>query len=104
MSDRAWKRRERRIADLLGGRRVPVTGRNRGDAPDVEHEDLAIEVKDRKRLPAWIHDALAQATACARPGQLPIAVLHQRGQQYDQSMVVIQIGQFVRWLEERQVI
>jgi hypothetical protein len=32
-----WKQAERRIADLLGGQRIPVTGRQRGDTPDIEH-------------------------------------------------------------------
>ena len=37
MSDTRWKATERRIAALLGGRRVPVSGRGRGDQPDVAH-------------------------------------------------------------------
>jgi hypothetical protein len=55
-----WKRTERKIAAQLGGRRVPVTGRARGDAPDVAHDWLAIEVKHKARLPDWLHDAMAR--------------------------------------------
>ena len=55
-----WKTAERRIAELLGGQRIPVTGRQRGDTPDIEHAALSIEVKSRKSLPAWVLKALNQ--------------------------------------------
>jgi hypothetical protein len=58
-----WKRTERKVAALLGGVRVPVSGRARGDAPDVAHARLSIEVKSRKELPAWLMDAMVQAEA-----------------------------------------
>ena len=67
MSDKRWKATERRIAALLGGRRVPVSGRGRGDAPDIAHPWLALEVKDRATLPAWLLDALDQAERSATP-------------------------------------
>ncbi len=60
-----WKDCERRIAEVLGGVRVPVSGRQRDHAPDVEHSTLAIEVKSRKRLPNWLEDALRLAEASA---------------------------------------
>lgn len=40
-----WKACERRVAEVLGGVRVPITGRQRGATPDVEHAALSIEVK-----------------------------------------------------------
>ena len=54
MPDRRWKQTERKVAALLGGQRVPVSGRGRGDAPDIDHTWLAVEVKDRASLPAWL--------------------------------------------------
>ncbi len=51
MSERAWKRTERAIAARLGGVRVPVSGRQRGDAPDIAHPTFAVEVKSRASLP-----------------------------------------------------
>jgi hypothetical protein len=92
-----WKRAERRVAGLLGGRRVPVTGRARGDAPDVAHPWLSIEVKQRQRLPGWIIDALRQAAAAAAPEQLPVVVLHEHGQRYGDSLVVLRLADFVDW-------
>ncbi len=50
---RDWKQAERRIAAILGGRRIPVSGRGRGDNPDIEHPALSVEVKARASFPAW---------------------------------------------------
>jgi hypothetical protein len=91
----AWKRTERAVAQRLGGRRVPVTGRARGNAPDIAHPRLSVEVKHRKTLPAWLVDAMAQARAAARDGQTPIVVLHQNGQRHDDDLVVIAIADFL---------
>jgi len=53
-----WKRRERDVARLLGGRRIPVTGLDRHGA-DVETELLAVQVKHGRRRPAFLRDWLA---------------------------------------------
>lgn len=100
MSDKRWKATERHIARLVGGRRVPVTGRARGDTPDIAHPWLSIECKDRATLPAWLLDALAQAEAAATPSQLPIAVLHQAGDRYDRALVVVRLADFLTWCGE----
>lgn len=90
-----WKAVERKIAAMLGGRRVPITGRVRGDAPDIAHDWLSPEVKHRKKLPEWLHDAISQAVASKRGEQLPIVVLHERGMRYRDSFVVMKLGDFV---------
>jgi len=97
VSERRWKRTEREIAARLGGKRVPVMGRARGDVPDVAHPWLAVEVKSRQRLPAWLREALAQAVAAARDGQLPIVVLHQCGERHDDDLVVVTLQDFQAW-------
>jgi len=97
VGDKRWKNTERRIAALLGGRRVPVSGRGRGDAPDIAHPWLALEVKDRASLPAWLLDALDQAEASATPAQLPVAVLHRSGDRHDAALVVLRLAAFVDW-------
>ncbi len=98
MADKRWKATERRIAALLGGRRVPVSGRGRGDAPDIAHPWLSLEVKDRATLPAWLLDALDQAERSATPAQLPVAVLHQAGDRHAAVLVVLRLADFVAWL------
>jgi hypothetical protein len=86
-----WKQTERRIASILGGVRVPVTGRQRGATPDVEHPVLSIEVKSRKSLPGWLLDAMEQAQAASEDSRLPVAVLHQDRQQYADSLCVLRL-------------
>ncbi len=87
-----WKRTERRIAAELGGQRVPVTGRSRGDAPDIAHDRFGIEIKERGAVPAWLHDAMAQAVAAATGDRIPVAVLHERGQKYRDCYALIRLA------------
>lgn len=97
MPDRAWKVCERVVARRLGGERVPITGRQRGDVPDVQHDWLSIECKHRKALPAWLKDALSQAHAAARDGRLPVAVLHEAGTRHDGDVVCMSLIDFEAW-------
>lgn len=97
----SWKHVERETAALLGGERVPVTGRARGSAPDVEHPWLAVEVKTTKRLPALIVKAMAQADASAefcrrRTGKrkMPVVVIHQDRTPYGWSVVSLRLQDF----------
>ena len=94
-----WKACERRIAELLGGRRVPVTGRQRGDAPDIEHEALSIEVKSRKALPAWLMGALEQAQTASKNGKMPVVVLHQDHRPYTESLILLRLSDFADYLK-----
>ena len=94
-----WKQAERRIAKLLGGRRIPVTGRQRGDVPDIEHDTLSIEVKSRKALPAWLLGALNQAQAASKNGKVPVGVLHQDRAPYAESLVMLRLEDFAGYLK-----
>ncbi len=95
MSERLWKKTERAIAHRLGGRRVPVTGRARGDVPDISHPWLAVEVKTRQALPQWLKAALQQAKAAASEGRLPVVVLHEVGCRHDGDLVLLTLQDFV---------
>ena len=95
-----WKQAERRIAEILGGQHIPVTGRQRGDTPDIEHAALSIEVKSRKSLPAWLLDALNQAQAASKDGKkMPVVVLHQDHAPYAHSLVVLKLKDFADHLK-----
>jgi hypothetical protein len=72
MPEARWKRIERQTARLLGAQRLPSSGR---PAPDILAGPFCIEHKVRKRLPAWLLQALAQARQTAGPGQIPLVVL-----------------------------
>lgn len=100
MSEKSWKRTERRVAELLGGVRVPVSGRQRGATPDVEHPTLSIEIKSRKSLPAWLIDALEQAQAASENGRVPVAILHQDRKQYADCLCVLRLEDFASLLKE----
>ena len=65
--------------------------------PDVETTAYSVEVKSRKRLPAWLEDAVCQAEAHATPGKLAIVVLHQTGRRHDNDLVVVRLSGFVAW-------
>ena len=96
-----WKKCGLRLAKLLGGERMPVTGRGRGDAPDIAHPIFSVEVKSRKTIPAWFEETLAQAGASALPAQLPVAVLHRDGDRYADALVVVRLKRFVLQLGEQ---
>jgi len=73
MGELRWKRCEREVAKLLGGRRLPNTGR---PSPDVLSPRWACEVKLRSRLPQWLERAVHQAEAAAKEtGRMPLLVL-----------------------------
>src|SRR5437879_6594444 len=95
MADKARKVTERRIAALLGGTRVPVSGRGRGDRPDIRHSWLSPEVKSYATRPPSLHESMAQAKASARDGQLSISVLHRSGDRYTEALVVLTLGDFL---------
>jgi hypothetical protein len=93
--DKVWKQAERAVARLLGGRRTPLSGAAGG--ADVATAWCVAEVKHRKRLPQWLEAALIQAERSARPGQLAVAVLHEHGRRYRDSVLLMRLGDFLDW-------
>lgn len=91
---KSWKSVERAIAKSIGGVRVPITGRARGSAPDITHPDLSSEVKSRASIPGWLEEAVQQAEASARDGQLPVAIIHEDFRGFDTSLVVVRLAAF----------
>ena len=94
-----WKASERKVAALLGGRRIPVSGRGRGDNPDIHHELFSIEVKSRKTIPAWLEDAMRQAEVSVKGKRLPVVVLHQDHMPYTESLVLLRLSDFADYLK-----
>ena len=95
-----WKVLERKLAAILGGERVPVNGRRRGDVPDIAHPTLSIEVKHRKKLPDWQHNAFDQARAANHGNtKLPIVILHEDRMRYMDSWVMLSLKDFLDLLE-----
>jgi hypothetical protein len=96
MPDRLWKQTERKVATMLGGKRVGPAGRK---GADLAHEHLSVEVKERRRLPAWLLHAMAQAVGSA-DGRLPMVVLHRAGDRYEDAMVIVRMKDWREWYGE----
>lgn len=98
MPEKAWKYWERKIADYIGGKRVPVTGRTRGDAPDIEHNWLSPEVKYTSgTLPKKWYEARAQAEASARARQLPVQIYCEKGMKTGDAFIMMRLSDFKDW-------
>lgn len=93
-----WKKHERRVARLLGGKRNGATG---AATADVESDWLAVECKARKALPQWLENALLQAENAAGDEQLPIAVLHQVGRHSRNDIVCLRLSDFAEWFGDQ---
>ena len=78
MSDTLWKQTERKLAQLLGGQRIPVHSTS-GVACDVSTPTLSCEVKERKDLPAWLEDAVDQSKTNCEANKMPVVILHKKG-------------------------
>ena len=109
-----WKASERRMAAILGGVRVPVTGRARGSVPDIEGASvagrrLAVEHKYGSRIiSARVHEALLQARAARRaPADSAIVTIEEAGLgRLNERLVLMDAQDFadvIAWYEkERQ--
>ncbi len=96
----SWKRWERVIAKFIGGERVPVSGRARGDAPDIDHAWLSVECKHTSgTLPKLWYKARAQAEASARGNQLPVQIYTEKGMNVGDAFIVMRLSDFKdHWL------
>ncbi len=96
MTTRAtWKASERRVAEDLGGRRIPVTGIDR-DGADVVTPMFHIQVKLRKVLPEWLWGWLSGVRMDAKPhGKVGILILKKPRQKDTDGLVVMSYGDFV---------
>lgn len=93
MADQRWKRAEREIATLLGGVRLPNSGTGQ---PDVIAGNLAVQVKTKTALPAWLVDAMDQAIRDAGDTQQPVVVLNFVGQgRKARRLLVADLGRVV---------
>ncbi len=95
MPDRYWKAIGRRIAHLFGTRRIGT--REGGPAPDFENSWVVGEVVCHP-IPEWILKELAQAERRVTDRQkLRLLVIHEKGQDLDNALVVMRLSQFRDW-------
>jgi hypothetical protein len=99
-----WKASERRMAARMGGERVPVSGRQRGDQPDIAGASIAgiplsIEHKYGQRiLSARLHEALDQAEAARRsPDEMAVVTVEEvREGRMNRHLVVVDADDWQR--------
>jgi len=100
MTDKTWKAVERKYAQLFGIREGR-TGPKGENWPDAIGEGYTLEVKHRSTgIPQWLLDAVEQAehnTNLRAPGKLPLTILHKKGQQYQDGLVVLRVRDFLDW-------
>ncbi len=95
MPNTYWKTIERRIARIFDTERIGT--REGGPAPDWENEWTVGEVVCHP-IPEWILKELVQAErkVTERP-KLRLLVIHEKGQDLDNSLVVMRLSQFRDW-------
>ena len=76
MTDKPWKRAERRVCKLFNATRIPITGRAELDGTSPLY---GLEVKYRESLPKWMKHAMSQAKAGSTGDQWPVVVLVEKG-------------------------
>jgi hypothetical protein len=83
---------------------VPITGRQSGYRPDIEHPWMALEVKRWARLPERVAEALDQAEKAIEyaqrrqgAGKLPVAIIHADHTRFENSLVVLWLRNADEW-------
>ena len=89
---RFGKNVERHIAKIMGGKRMGILGKQ-----DVVTDKFDIECKGVKRtvISKWF----AQAKKNTTEDKLPLLVVHPVNTLYEESFVIIRLGDFQRLLE-----
>jgi len=80
-----------RLPRALGGTRVGCTGR---DTSDVTTDWLAVEVKTRRKFPAWLLEAMQQARMNRRGDRLALVILHEVRARHDDDLVLLRLADF----------
>jgi hypothetical protein len=93
MPDRTWKRRERDVAKLLGGQRIPVTGER--DGVDVRSPAFVVQVKHGRRRPGYLAQWVRGIRQQATPTQTGIVVWCDNREPLAEALVVMQMADFV---------
>lgn len=90
-----WKAYERRLAEDLGGKRIPVTGIDRHGA-DVVTRMFHVQAKLRKSLPQWLFDWLGGICGTAGDaGKVGVLILRKPRMEDVDALVVLRYKDFV---------
>lgn len=101
---KAWKAAEKRIAELLGGKRL-IRASFQDSQPDVIAKKsgfkFIVESKHSKKMPKSITDALEQAKSYAKKGEIYIAYFHP--EKKHRGIIALEDKHFIEILESRLV-
>ena len=90
MADKSWKAFERRLAQRMGGRRIPVTGERNG--VDVDAGSFVFQCKLRRGLPSHLREWLRGITAAgARKNATGVVVWKAPREKDDYKIVVLRL-------------
>jgi hypothetical protein len=80
MSDKSWKKQERKVAGAIGRKRTPLSGgSSQHTSADVIHPLFYIEVKCRKRIAVISMMKDVEIKARKEGYKIPVLALHQTG-------------------------
>lgn len=107
MDRSVWKNWERKVAEWFGGdsvnaKRIPVTGRQSGDVPDVETIKFAIEVKAGKVVSSRTLKAVEQAKkAGISTNKIPVVVqVHKVNKNVAVPLVTLDLATFLKLTDD----
>ena len=106
MDRSVWKNWERKVAEWFGGdavnaKRIPVTGRQSGDVPDVETIKFSIEVEAGKVVSSRTLKAVDQAKkAAVATNKIPVVVqVHKVNKNVAVPLVTLDLATFLKLTE-----
>ena len=91
MADRSWKAFERRIAERVGGKRIPVTGER--DGADVVADSFVYQAKLRRGLPSYLRDWLRGiVSAGERKNSIGVVIWKAPHKPDDDAVVILRLA------------
>lgn len=88
MSDKTWKKQERRVADFFGTTRTPLSGENskHNTGSDTLHDNLYIECKYRKNMSVlnWMKSVEIKAR---EEDKIPVLSLKSKTRMFDYFLI-----------------
>ena len=96
MPDKSWKAFERRIAERVGGKRIPVTGER--DGADVIAGPFCYQAKLRRGVPGYLRDWLRGIVSSGeRSGTTGVVVWKEPHALDDDAVVILRLKDWQDW-------
>lgn len=83
---RRGKDLERFLAKYLKGRRIGLLGQE-----DIQLNFFSVECKERKSLPKFLKDCMAQAEANCEERKVPFVILHELNKSHKEDLVILRL-------------